>query len=89
MESTSNRGEEWGRFSKAVSDHIEQYTVPQFGDKPDDQLHTDWTDSDCILAIKKYANRAGKNSRGPEEDLRDLLKIAHYACVAWCKKQGL
>jgi len=80
---------EWRTFSREVRQHIEDYTVPQWGDKPDDQLSTDWTEADCMLAIKKYANRAGKNSRGPVEDQRDLLKIAHYACVAWHKRQGL
>jgi hypothetical protein len=85
----SNRGKEWQRFSQVVAEHIEKYTIPQWGDNPFDQLATDWTEADCILAIKKYINRAGKNSRGPEEDLRDLLKIAHYACVAWHKRQGL
>lgn len=89
MELASNRGTEWEVFSFEVFSHIENYTVPQYGDKPDDQLHTDWTVDDCLTAIKKYANRSGKNSRGPEEDLRDMMKIAHYACVAWCKKQGM
>ncbi|MEN6375349.1 MAG: hypothetical protein ABFD75_11305 [Smithella sp.] len=86
---TSNRGKEWLDFSPAVLAHVDNYTIPQWGDKPNDQLHTEWSIDDCMLAIKKYANRAGKNSRGPAEDLRDLLKIAHYACVAWSKRQGL
>lgn len=86
---SSNRGKEWMDFSPIVLVHIDNYTIPQWGDKPNDQLHSDWTIDDCMLAIKKYANRAGKNSRGPIEDMRDLLKIAHYACVAWHKKQGL
>ena len=81
----SNRLIEWQGFAVKVGDHIENYTVPQWGDAPDDQLATDWKVNDCILAIKKYANRAGKNSRGVEEDIRDMLKIAHYACVAYSK----
>lgn len=85
----TNRGKEWLDFSPLVLAHIDNYTIPQWGDKPNDQLHTEWTVDDCMLAIKKYANRAGKNSRGPVEDLRDLLKIAHYACVAWHKRQRL
>lgn len=89
VKASSKRGYEWVAFSSQVLDHIEQYTIPQWGDKPNDQLHTEWTINDCMLAIKKYANRAGKNSRGPDEDLRDLLKIAHYACVAWHKRQEL
>lgn len=89
MKPTSNRGQEWNKFSGDVLRHIEEYTIPQWGDKPHDQLSTDWTEADCMLAIKKYANRQGKNSRGPQEDQRDLLKIAHYACVAWHKRQGV
>ncbi|MEN6358483.1 MAG: hypothetical protein ABFD59_00255 [Smithella sp.] len=85
---SSNRGKEWLDFSPVVLAHIDNYTIPQWGDKPNDQLHTEWTIDDCMLAIKKYANRAGKNSRGRIEDIRDLLKIAHYSCVAWHKRQG-
>lgn len=81
----SNRGKEWLAFSDLVANHIEKYTVPQWGDSPDDQLATEWTIADCLTAIKKYTNRSGKNSRGQEEDLRDPLKMAHYACVLYFK----
>ncbi|MFA5378311.1 MAG: hypothetical protein WC455_21335 [Dehalococcoidia bacterium] len=81
----SNRGNEWISFSRAVLTHIEEYTVPQYGDAPNDQLAQEWSYADCMLAIRKYANRAGKNSRGAVEAERDLVKIAHYACVALSK----
>lgn len=83
----SIRGQEWIAFSNLVLKHIEEYTVPQYGDKPNDPLHQEWKIEDCIRAISKYANRHGKGQRGKEEELRDLLKIAHYACVAHTKHQ--
>ena len=84
-EKISNSGLEWISFSALMLRHIEEYTVPQYGDKPDDPLHHEWKIEDCLRAINKYANRHGKGQRGQEEELRDLLKIAHYACVAHTK----
>lgn len=81
----TNRGAEWLEFYIKVVSHIDDYTVPQYGDKPNDPLHKDWSIKDCAKGIKKYCDRAGKNSRGPEEDKRDMLKIAHYACVTYFK----
>jgi hypothetical protein len=81
----SNRAAEWFIFSELVARHIEEYTVPQYGDKPNDQLHTDFSIDDCMQSIKRYANRTGRNSRGAKEEKRDPLKIAHYACVAYFK----
>ena len=78
------RQQEWQDFSKKVEDHIVNYTIPQYGDHPNDQL-TNWKFEDCITSIKRYANRATSNSRGAEETKRDMLKIAHYACVALSK----
>lgn len=87
MKEYSNRGKEWLSFSQIILQHIEEYTVPQYGDKPDDPLHQDWKIEDCLRAINKYANRHGKGQRGQAEELRDLLKIAHFACVAHTKHQ--
>ena len=33
-------------------------------------------------------NRMDSNSRGELEATRDLLKIAHYASLVWCKRLG-
>jgi hypothetical protein len=81
----SDRLNEWLEFSDAVSEHIESYTVSQYGDKGQDQL-TDYTADDCMLQVLKYVNRYGKNARPGQEDL-DLLKIAHYTAVAWSKRR--
>jgi len=80
----SNRFRMWQDFAREVGDHIETYTIPQYGDYPDDQLST-WTLEDFATTIKRYSNRMGKNVRGLEEDKRDMLKISHYASCAWHK----
>lgn len=79
----SNRATEWMAFATDVTDHIEQYTVPQYGDAPDDQIES-WTAEQCVMQIQKYAARFGKNARSGQDEL-DLLKTAHYACLARTK----
>jgi hypothetical protein len=71
-------------FANTVQKHIDEYTVPQFGDAPDDQVEQ-WSAEDCVKQIGKYAARFGKNQRGSTEQLRDMLKIAHYANLAYEK----
>ena len=80
----SLRGNDWISFQCKVWQHIEEYTIPQYGDKDEDQA-SEFTFQDCIANIKRYTNRAGRNSRGREEELRDLIKIAHYAQLAYNK----
>ena len=84
LQHMSNRYKMWEDFAKVVGDHVEVYTVPQYGDFPEDQLTT-WTLDDLATTLKRYSNRMGKNARGIEEDKRDMLKIAHYASCAWHK----
>jgi hypothetical protein len=84
----SERGAEWAQFEAKVLEHIETYTVPQYGDKPVDQLHVDMGFEDIRTCLRRYVNRIGTNSRGPAEALRDCLKIAHYACVLHGKLDG-
>lgn len=80
---TSNYGKDWEQFEDLVLRHIEEYTVPQYGDKGDD-LASDYTPEECMRQVMKYAKRYGRNSR-PQEQGRDFLKIAHYAQMAWTK----
>lgn len=84
MINVSNRGIQWNEFSSEVLDHIEKYTVPQYGDYPDD-MASNFTKSDIDLQLRKYVTRQcnGGGSRGQAEDMRDYLKIAHYACMAY------
>ena len=79
----TERGKEWQTFADAVLNHIETYTVPQYGDAPDDNV-SQWTAAECLAQVGRYASRAGRNQR-EGQDLLDLLKIAHYAALAWSK----
>ncbi len=79
----SAKAADWAVFAGEVMNHIDNYVVPQYGDKGAD-LATDYTAQQCVDNIKRYAHRFGQNSR-PEETLRDLLKIAHYAQMAYTK----
>jgi len=76
----SKRLKEWEVFSQEMVDHIENYTVEQYGDMPDDQAST-FIMADYKRELLKYINRMGKGVRGPEEQERDFKKIAHYACM--------
>lgn len=84
MNTSSNREIEWKAFSQLVQQHVREYTVPQYGDAPDDEVE-EWTPEMCVKAISKYAKRFGKNRRGEQEMLLDMKKIAHFACLAHSK----
>lgn len=79
----SNRGKDWMVFAEKVLSHIENYTVPQYGDAPDDQVE-EWDAQDCTTTIRRYASRSGKNQRSGQDKL-DMLKTAHYAQLAYNK----
>lgn len=78
---------EWDWFSSLVRRHIKEYTIPQYGDYPDD-MTSNWSIDTCMDQIRKYAHRLGRGARGREEELRDLLKIAHYAAIIHGKLKG-
>ena len=80
MSAPSKRGQQWQDFSNNVFEHVEDYTVPQYGDAPNDQV-ANWDEGQIITQIEKYVGRLRTNARGPEEAARDLLKIAHYSCL--------
>ena len=77
----SVRKQEWDEFSIAVGNHIENYTVSQYGDKGDD-LASEYSAQSCLDQVKKYLQRQGKNKR-PGQDKLDLLKMAHYIQMAY------
>ena len=79
-----NRCLEWKHFSDIVMKHILDYTIPQYGDSPEDEVES-WTPEMCIKAIQKYTKRFETSARGPYEVVRDMLKIAHFACLAYFK----
>jgi len=77
MRHISERGKDWIKFHSEVLTHIEEYTVPQYGDRGSDQC-SDFTLQDFVTSMKKYLNRFGRNTR-PGQDRLDMLKVAHYA----------
>lgn len=79
----SKRGAAWVAFAEEVLRHIEGYTVPQYGDKGEDQV-TDWTAGECFKQVKKYEARFGRNAREGQQEL-DLFKSAHYVQLT-CEK---
>jgi len=79
----SVRGNNWSEFAFEVFAHIEEYTIPQYGDKGLDQV-TGWIVEDCLKAVKKYASRYGTNQRPGQQKL-DFLKMAHFIQLA-CEK---
>ena len=79
-----NRSLEWAKFAVLVLQHIEEYTIPQYGDAPDDQ-ESSFTEHDIAAHLRRYVNRLESNARGPEEAQRDLLKIAHYCAMLYFK----
>jgi len=80
----SRRRAEFIGFSGVVQGHIENYAVPQYGDAPNDQVEA-WTAAQCMDSVKRYSNRFESNARGRLETLRDIVKIAHYACLIFGK----
>lgn len=72
---------EWEQFSNQVADHVINYTIPQYGNAPDDHVGA-WTARDCVNAMARYIARYGSGARGDTEQRRDFLKLAHYACLA-------
>lgn len=85
----SQRGKDWARFAMLVLEHIENYTVSQYGDTGEDPA-SNYTPEDALRSASKYIARYGKNAR-PGEQHRDFLKLAHYAQMAadaWRKSNG-
>lgn len=80
-----NRVQQWEHFDEQMHRHIEQYTRQQYGTKDGNEQIDNFTVEDCWRSIERYYNRRGKNARGPVEELRDLLKIAHYAQLLYDK----
>jgi hypothetical protein len=80
-----DRLKEWDEFQREVERHIRFYTLKQYWNPEGDEQVDEWNYKSCIDAIKRYVNRAGRGARSDEEQLRDCLKIAHYACFAYFK----
>lgn len=90
MDEKYGRVAEWSEFFEICKAHIRDYTVPQYGDmdlenpEKGDQMQSA-TLEDIQMNLRRYVNRMNSNARGKEEAVRDLVKIAHYACILWGK----
>lgn len=87
---TSNQEQQWDAFAYAVSEHIRNYVLPQYGDV---ELAPEkgYTTEDFIKQSQRYLARFGRQSRTGEE-LLDLIKAAHWiqkAFVRIAKAQGV
>jgi hypothetical protein len=78
--SRTKRSRRWDGFADKVAAHIDDYTVPQYGDEGDD-LASEYTAEKCVDQVKKYLGRFGRNSR-PGQDELDIVKAAHYLQMA-------
>lgn len=74
--------EQYTQFMHFVLEHIDNYVVPQYGDFPDKTV-AKFTTEKIQGKLEAYVDRVGKSSRGPEDALRDCLKIAHFACYLY------
>lgn len=81
---SSNRATQFIDIIPTVIGHIEGYTVPQYGDAPDDLLEK-WELENCYKAMEKYIARFELGRRGRLETMRDLIKLIHFATVAYWK----
>lgn len=75
----SEKIKEWKRFSESVENHIESYVLAQYGDYPDEMIES-FTIQSIKEQLMRYVSRIGRSARSHDEELRDTLKIAHYAC---------
>ncbi len=76
---------QWSKFDLQVEEHIEQYAKQQYGNDMGDKQLEEFTSEDCFQAIIKYVSRRQLGLRGDKERLRDAIKIAHWASVAYDK----
>ncbi len=79
----STKTNEWRNFAFIVNNHIENYVIPQYGDKYEDPM-SNWTVEQIAGQAEKYLKRIGKNSRDGQDKL-DMLKLAHCSQMIYDK----
>lgn len=80
-----NRITQWEQFSAQVLEHIDQYTLVQYGNPEGDEQVDAFTVEDCFKNMERYFNRRNSSVRGNKERLRDVIKIARYAQLIYGK----
>lgn len=80
-----DRVAEWRRFARHVEDYIRKRTLQKYSmnDANGVDLMTITEPEVCLWNILKYALRL-HNGKSKEND---LLKVAHYVCLAYSKSQ--
>lgn len=76
----TKRGGQFRAFAYDVAKHVDEYTVPQYGDMPGDMVE-EWTPTHVVHQMEKYLKRMRCNGRGNEDNILSCKKIAHYACI--------
>jgi hypothetical protein len=76
---------QWSKFNHQMNSHIIDYTLEQYGNPEGDEQVDSFTVDDCWQNIQRYYNRRNASVRGNREKLRDLIKVAHYAQLAYDK----
>jgi len=82
-----NRLEEWEDFNQKMLIHIEDYTLAQYGNSSGDEQIDTFSIEDCWMNLMRYYNRRNSSVRGKKEQLRDIIKVAHYAQLIFTKMQ--
>lgn len=76
---------DWIKFNIQVIKHIIIYVKAQYENEKGDDQASKWSSKQCVDSIERYINRFGSNTRGPKEQLRDLIKVSHYSQIAYDK----
>ncbi len=80
-----DRLKQWLDFNEQMQRHILRYTLAQYGNPDGNEQVDSFSVDDCWKEIQRYYNRRKATVRGTKEQLRDLLKVAHYAQFAYDK----
>jgi len=83
---------QWKKFSKQVEAHILAYTLPQYANPDGNEQVDEFTVEDCWKNIDRYKNRRSSCTRGEIEQVRDVIKVAHYAQFIFdklCDEKGI
>jgi len=83
IKNISQRTKDFISFTARVIEHIENYTVSQYGDKGQD-ICTEYSIEECLRQAEKYIKRYGKNAREGQQEL-DFLKAAHFIQMGYEK----
>ena len=84
-----DRVEDWKKFSSHMEEYIRDHTVQKYGiDRSAtsglDLMAITHSPLICVWHILKYSLRIWNNKMKE----KDIEKIAHYSCLAWCFSGG-